>query len=113
MAGGYIHKGEMEKAFKCFKTALSLYVENKGWKPNAKVIAELLRWIGDNGSVEDAEVLVSLLRNAVPVNRQMYHTLIKTYIRGGKEVDDLLGRMEKDGIDENKETKKIINKKNA
>ncbi|RZB63538.1 pentatricopeptide repeat-containing protein At4g21705, mitochondrial [Glycine soja] len=113
VAGGYIHKGEMEKAFKCFKTALSLYVENKGWKPNAKVIAELLRWIGDNGSVEDAEVLVSLLRNAVPVNRQMYHTLIKTYIRGGKEVDDLLGRMEKDGIDENKETKKIINKKNA
>ncbi|RDY02226.1 Pentatricopeptide repeat-containing protein, mitochondrial, partial [Mucuna pruriens] len=113
VAGGYLHKGEMEKALRCFKTALSLYVENKGWKPNPKVIAELLCWIGDNGSVEDAEAFISLLRNIIPVNRQMYHTLIKTYIRGGKEVDELLDRMEKDGIDENKETKKIITMKNA
>ncbi|CAJ1961664.1 unnamed protein product [Sphenostylis stenocarpa] len=108
VAGGYIHKGEMEKALRCFRTALSMYVENKGWKPNAKVVAELLRWIADNGSIEDAEDFVRLLRNAVPVNRQMYHTLIKAYIRGGKEVDELLDHMEKDGIDENKETKKII-----
>lgn len=113
VAGGYLHKGEMEKAFKCFKTALSLYMENKGWKPNAKVVAELLCWIGDNSSVEDAEALVSLLRNVIPVNRQMYHTLIKTYIRDGKDVDELLDCMEKDGIDENKETKKIINMEKA
>nr|KYP62928.1 hypothetical protein KK1_017488 [Cajanus cajan] len=114
VAGGYMNKGEMEKALRCFKTALSLYVEGKGWKPNAKLIAELLRWIGDNGSIEDAEVFVSLLRNAVvPPNRQMYHTLIKTYMRGGREVDELLDRMEKDGVDENEETKKIINMKNA
>ncbi|XP_027364509.1 pentatricopeptide repeat-containing protein At4g21705, mitochondrial isoform X2 [Abrus precatorius] len=57
VAGGYLHKREMEKALRCFKTALTLYVENKGWKPNPKVAAALLSWIGENGSVEDAEVL--------------------------------------------------------
>ncbi|KAK7405322.1 hypothetical protein VNO78_06545 [Psophocarpus tetragonolobus] len=113
VAGGYFNKGEMEKALRCFKTALSLYVENKGWKPNVKLISELLRWIGDKGSVEDAQVFVSLLRNAIPVNRQMYHTIIKTYIRAGKEVDELLECMEKHGIHENEETKKIINMKKA
>ncbi|XP_027930637.1 pentatricopeptide repeat-containing protein At4g21705, mitochondrial [Vigna unguiculata] len=113
VAGGYLHKGDTEKALRCFKTALSMYVENKGWKPNAKVVAELLRWIADNGSIEDAEDFIRLLREAVPVNRQVYHTLIKTYVRDGKEVDELLDNMEKDGIVENEETKKIINIRSA
>ncbi|KAJ1381893.1 Tetratricopeptide-like helical domain superfamily [Sesbania bispinosa] len=102
VAGGYLHKDEVEKALGCLKTAISLYVENKGWKPNPKVIAGLLNWIGDKGSVEDAESLVTLLRNVVPVNRLMYNALIKTYIRDGKEVDELLDRMKKDNITENR-----------
>ena len=109
VAGGYLHKGEMEKALRCLKTALSLYVENKGWKPNLKVISGMLSWIGDNGSVEDAEDLVSSLINVVPVNRQMYHALIKAYIKGGKEVDELLDRMKEDNIDESEETREIVN----
>ncbi|XLR46287.1 hypothetical protein S83_030947 [Arachis hypogaea] len=108
VAGGYLHTGEMEKALRCLKTGLSLYVDNKGWKPNPKVISGVLRWIGDNGTVTDAENLVSSLRNVVPVNRQMYHALIKTYIREGKEVDGLLDSMKKDNIDENEETREIV-----
>ncbi|KAK7246516.1 hypothetical protein RIF29_41385 [Crotalaria pallida] len=113
VAGGYMAKGNMEKALRCLKTALSLYVENKGWKPNPKVISGMLRWLGDKGSVEDAEALVSSLRNVVPVDREMYHALMKTYVRGGKEVDELLDRMEKDNIDENEETKQIVNMRKA
>lgn len=112
VAGGYLQKGEMEKALGCLKTALSLYVENKGWKPSPSVIGGLLNWIGDNAGVEDAEVLVSLLRNVVPVNRRMYHALIKAYVRSGKEVNGLLDRMKKDNINENEKTiEKIVNMK--
>ncbi|OIW13688.1 hypothetical protein TanjilG_08030 [Lupinus angustifolius] len=113
VASGFMNKGEMEKALKCLKTALSLYVENKGWKPNPKVISGILNWLGNKGSVEDAEVLVSSLRNVVPVDREMYHALIKTYVRGGKEVDGLLDRMKVDKVDENEETKEIVNMRKA
>ncbi|KAE9599282.1 hypothetical protein Lal_00043973 [Lupinus albus] len=109
VASGYMNKGKMKKALRCLKTALSLYVENKGWKPNPKVISGILNWLGDKGSVEDAEVLVSSLRNVVPVDREMYHALIKTYVRGGKEVDGLLDRMKIDKVDGNEETKEIVN----
>lgn len=112
VAGGYLQKGEMEKAFGCLKTAISLYSENKKLKPNPKVIGALLFWIGDNACVEDAEVLVSLLRN-VGVNRQMYHALIKAYLRADKEVDEVLDRMKKDGINENIKTKEIANMRKA
>ncbi|MED6205894.1 hypothetical protein PIB30_022026 [Stylosanthes scabra] len=108
VAGGYLHKGEMKKALRCLKTGLSLNVDNKGWEPNPKVISGVLRWIGDNGTVTNAENLVSTLRSVVPVNRQMYHALIKTYIREGKEVNELLELMKKDNIDENEETREIV-----
>lgn len=108
VAGGYLHKGEMEKALECLKAAFSLHVENKGWKPNPKVIRGILSWLGDKGSVGDVEAFVSSLRTVIPVNRQMYHALIKAHIRGGKEVHELLHRMKIDEIDEDKETKKII-----
>lgn len=106
VAGGYLRKGEMEKAFDCFKAALQ--AENKGWKPNPRVFSGIVSWLGDNGSVEEVEALVSSLRNHVPVNKRMYHALIKAYVRHGKEVDGLLERMEKDNIDEDEETKKIL-----
>ncbi|KAK7302777.1 hypothetical protein RJT34_13673 [Clitoria ternatea] len=108
VAEGYLDKGEMERALRCFKRALSLCVEDKGWKPNPKVMAGLLSWVGDNGSVEDAQDLVTLLKNLVPANRQMYHALIKSYKRGGKEVDQLLDRMKEDNIDQNSETRKLL-----
>ncbi|XP_057429070.1 pentatricopeptide repeat-containing protein At4g21705, mitochondrial [Lotus japonicus] len=113
VASSYLHKGEMEKALECLKTSASLCAENKGRKPNPKVVAGLLSWIGNKSSVEDAEVLVSLLRNIVSVNSLMYHALIKSYLRAGKEVDELLDRMKKDDINENEETKKILSIKKA
>ncbi|KAI4296725.1 hypothetical protein L6164_036659 [Bauhinia variegata] len=108
VAGGYLLKGKMEKAWQCLKAALSLYVENKGWKPNPKVISGILRWLGDEGGVEDVEVLVKSLRNVIPVNRQMYHALIKASLRAGKNVDGLLNSMKIDQIDEDEETKQIL-----
>ncbi|XP_028775583.1 pentatricopeptide repeat-containing protein At4g21705, mitochondrial [Neltuma alba] len=106
VAGGYLRKGEMEKAFDCFKAALQ--AENKEWKPNPRVYSGIISWVGDNGSVEEVEALVGSLRNFVPVNRRMYHALIKAYVRHGKEVDGLLDRMKEDNIDEDEKTKEIL-----
>lgn len=109
VARGYLDKGEMEKALQCVKA--SLHLENKGGKPNHRVISGIISWLGDNGKVEDIEALVGSLRNVVPVDKQMYHALLKAYIRDGKEVEGLLDRMKKDNIDEDEETKEILSKR--
>lgn len=108
VAAGYLNKGEMEKALECLKTAFSLNAEKKGSKPNPKVITSILSWLGDKGSIGDVEAFVSLLKTVIPMNRQMYHALIKAHIRGGKEVVELLRRMKTDKIGEDEETKKIL-----
>lgn len=68
---GYFDKGNMEKALKCLKVALSIHVENKEWKPNSTVVEGLLSWIGDKGRVEDADSFLCSLRNVIPINKQM------------------------------------------
>ena len=108
VAAGYMDNGEMEKAVECMKAAISLHVNNKGWKPNGRVIGGILSWLGEKGRREEVEAFVESLRAVIPMNRQMYHTLIMANIRAGKEVDELLARMKADKIDEDAETKKIL-----
>ena len=87
LAGSYLEKGEMKKAINGMKAALSLYVENKGWKPNNQVITRLLSWICDEGTLEDAESFVGSLRNVIPVNKQMSDALLKANMRHGKNMN--------------------------
>ncbi|KDP20961.1 hypothetical protein JCGZ_21432 [Jatropha curcas] len=108
IAAGYLEKGNMAKAFECMKAALSLRVENKGWKPNPRVVKQILSWLGDEGCTEDVEAFVDSLSTAIPMNRQIYHALLKVHIRSGKDIFGLLDRMKTDKIDEDEETKKIL-----
>ncbi|KAJ8545536.1 hypothetical protein K7X08_018119 [Anisodus acutangulus] len=108
VAAGYLDKGEFERAVKCMKVALSLKKDRKGWKPDPKVIMRIFSLFGENGSVDDAESFFHSLRPVVPVNREMYHVLLKLYIACGKEVERLLNSMRADNIDENEETKVIL-----
>ncbi|EEF34782.1 pentatricopeptide repeat-containing protein, putative [Ricinus communis] len=108
IAAGYVNKQNMEKAFNCMKEALTVQAENKGWRPKANLISSILSWLGENGDVEDVEAFVNLLETKVPKDREIYHTLIKAYIRGGKQVDGVLENMTANKIDEDEETKTIL-----
>ncbi|KAK4361114.1 hypothetical protein RND71_020066 [Anisodus tanguticus] len=108
LVAGYLDKGKFERAVNCMKVALSLKKDNKGWKPDPKAIMRIFSLFGENGSVNDAESFFNSLRRVVPVNREMYHVLLKLYIADGKEVERLLNSMRADNIDENEETKVIL-----
>ncbi|KAK8622739.1 hypothetical protein V6N13_117642 [Hibiscus sabdariffa] len=108
IATGYMNKNNMEKAFECFKEALAIEAENQGWRPKESLYSRILIWLGENGQVEDAEAFVKLLRIKVPANREMYHALLKAYIRNGKEVEGLSESMKDDGVDEDEETIKVL-----
>ncbi|EEF43265.1 pentatricopeptide repeat-containing protein, putative [Ricinus communis] len=108
IASGYLEKGEKAKAFECMKAAFSLNVEKKGWKPNPRVVMDILIWLGDEGSPEDVEAFVASLSVAIPLNRQIYHALLKAKIRSGRDAHEILDRMKTDKIDEDEETKEIL-----
>ncbi|XP_021294712.1 pentatricopeptide repeat-containing protein At4g21705, mitochondrial-like [Herrania umbratica] len=113
VAAGYRDKGQVRKALECMKTALFLTVENKGWRPNLRVITSILDWLGNEGCIQDAEDFVASLRTVIPVDRKMYHVLLKATIRDGKRVDKLLDLMKADKIDEDEETKTILGMKSS
>jgi pentatricopeptide repeat protein len=108
LAAGYLDKQNMEKAFECMKEALAVQAENKGWRPKDRVISSILSWLSESGDIEDVEAFLCSLKTVVTMDREMYHALIKAYLRGGKEVDGLLERMKVDNIDENEETEKLL-----
>ncbi|KAF5181633.1 Pentatricopeptide repeat-containing protein [Thalictrum thalictroides] len=109
LAGGYANKCEMENALRCMKMAFSV---SKGvWKPNPKTITSILQWLGDEGKVDDAEAFVESLKAFGPMDKNMYHALIKANVRAGKDVKDLLESMKADKIDEDEDIQKILSLK--
>ncbi|PON81863.1 Tetratricopeptide-like helical domain containing protein [Trema orientale] len=108
IAAGYLNRQNMETAFECMKEALAVQAENKLWRPKAQVMSAILGWLADNGDIEDVKAFVSSLRTVIPVNRDMYHALIKAHIRVEKELNWVLESMKNDNIDVNEETEKIL-----
>lgn len=115
LAAAYVDKGEMDKAVECMTKGmtkvLSVAHGNEEWKPNAKIIGKILNWFGDEGDVDEAEAFVGLLNKVRPMDRRMYHALIKANIRAGRDVDGILERMKADNIVVNGETDKILSSK--
>ncbi|XP_050212025.1 pentatricopeptide repeat-containing protein At4g21705, mitochondrial isoform X2 [Mercurialis annua] len=108
IASGYLEKGKTARSFECMKAALALRVDNKGWKPNHRVVGDILCWLGDEGSAEDVEAFATSLRSAIPANREIYHALLKANVRSGRDVGGILYCMKTDKIDEDEDTKKIL-----
>ncbi|KAI6703769.1 hypothetical protein NL676_012905 [Syzygium grande] len=83
VAAGYWHKGDMEKALKSMKVALSLPMAKKRWKPDLKLITAILNWLGDNSNVADVEAFAGFL-SIVPVSREIHDALLKADSRESK-----------------------------
>ncbi|CAK9183022.1 unnamed protein product [Ilex paraguariensis] len=111
IAAGYLDKENMEKAFECIMEALAVKEQNQGWRPKPRLISSILNWLGDEGEAEKVEAFVSSLKTMIPVNREMYHALLKANIRVGREVELILESMKAEKIDEDEETRKILSLK--
>ncbi|KAF4367154.1 hypothetical protein F8388_006462 [Cannabis sativa] len=109
IAAAYLDRQNMDTAFECMKKALAVQAENKLWRPKPQVISKLLEWLADKGDVEEVKAFVISLKTVIPVNRLMYHALIKAHLNVGKEVDWILKSMKTDNIEVNEETEEILN----
>ncbi|XP_074311085.1 pentatricopeptide repeat-containing protein At4g21705, mitochondrial-like [Silene latifolia] len=107
---GHIKCGNMQKALLCLKKALELGLrsQHRGWIPNYEVTSSILKWLGDEGEIREVDEFLKLLSQVIPMNEDMYRTLLMVNIRHGNEIDDILERMKDDKIDVSEETRKII-----
>ncbi|KAI4333689.1 hypothetical protein L6164_018463 [Bauhinia variegata] len=108
IAYGYLEKQNMAQAFLCLKEALAVRAENKGWKPKSDGFSTVLSWAADNRDLDEVVDFADSLKTVIPLNRDMYLSLIKMYVRRGKEVDGLLENMKDDKIEVDEEIEKIL-----
>ncbi|KAI3466121.1 hypothetical protein Pfo_022784 [Paulownia fortunei] len=113
IAAGYLDSNNLEKAYECMKEALAAKEQNIKWIPKPGQIKKLLDWLGDKGEIEQVEAFVRSLRTVIPVNRQMYHALIKASIRVGRDTGWILDSMKTDEIVVDDETQKMLRLKMA
>ncbi|KAG1355128.1 pentatricopeptide repeat-containing protein, mitochondrial [Cocos nucifera] len=111
LAGGYFREGQTLKAVEMMKKALQMTGQTV-WKPNPANVLASLEYFRDQKDVEAAEEFVTMLRHLVPLTRENYLCLLRTYLLAGKPVTDLLQQMKEDGLDVDDETQKILEEKN-
>lgn len=109
IAAGYVAKENMEKAFQCMKEAMAVEAQNKGWRPKSNLISSILSWATNNRDLDEVEDFVNSLKTVISMNRDMYLSLIKMYVRCGKEVDKILESMRTDNIELDEEIGEIVN----
>jgi len=106
LAGGFFMTGQVQKAVDMTRKALAS--ASSPWKPDLANVLTSLNHFMDHKDVEAAEEMASMLQKLIPLTRDVYHSLLKTYVRAGKPVSDLLERMKKDGLEADEETDRIL-----
>ncbi|XP_041022428.1 pentatricopeptide repeat-containing protein At4g02820, mitochondrial [Juglans microcarpa x Juglans regia] len=102
---GYLEKRQMEKVLDYFKKAVGSV---KKWDPDEKLVREVFKKLEEQGNVEGAEQLLIILRNAGHLSTEIYNYLLRTYAKVGKMPLIVAERMEKDKVELNEETRKLI-----
>lgn len=104
---GYLKEEQMEKVLCYFKKAVNSV---KKWDPDERLVREVLKRLEEQGNVEVAEQFLVILRKAGHLNTEIYNSLLRTYAKAGKMPLIVAERMEKDNVELNEETHKLIKK---
>lgn len=106
LAGGFFKTGQVPEAVDMTRKALDS--ATPPWRPDLANVLMSLNHFVDQKDVGAAEEMVSTLQKLVPLTRDVYHCLLKTYVRAGKPPSDLLERMKEDGLEADEETERIL-----
>ncbi|PON61044.1 Tetratricopeptide-like helical domain containing protein [Parasponia andersonii] len=102
---GYLKQKQMGKVLEYFEKAVTSV---KKWDHDEKLVREVFKMIEEQGDVEGAEELLGILRNAGYVSTRLYNSLLRTYAKAGKMPLLVEERMEKDHVQLDQETRKLI-----
>ncbi|XP_047334867.1 pentatricopeptide repeat-containing protein At4g02820, mitochondrial [Impatiens glandulifera] len=102
---GYLKQKKSDKVLECFKKALGSV---KKWIPEGRITKEVFRNLEEEGDIEAAEQLLVTIGKAGHLSTEIYNSLLRTYASANKMPLIIAERMEKDKIEMNDETKKLI-----
>lgn len=102
---GYLKQRQVRKVLDCFKKAVHSV---RQWDPDEKLVQEVFSFVEELGDVEAAEQLLVTLRRAGYVNTEIYNSLLRTYAKAGKMPLIVAERMEKDNVEMDEETKRLV-----
>ncbi|KAF4390914.1 pentatricopeptide repeat-containing protein At4g02820, mitochondrial [Cannabis sativa] len=102
---GYLKEKHMGKVLDYFEKAVTSV---KKWDHDEKLVREVFKMIEEEGNVEGAEHLLEILRNSHYVSTGIYNSLLRTYAKAGKMPLLVEERMEKDNVQLDEETRKLI-----
>ncbi|GLT69129.1 hypothetical protein SLA2020_413050 [Shorea laevis] len=107
LAMGYMEQKQMAKAVEMLKKAMS--VARGGWRPHPTTLtAACLDYLEEKGDVEVADEIIRFFQHSGPLTRDIYHRLLRSCIKAGKSVSEVLDQMKMDGFDTDEETEKIL-----
>ncbi|KAL9394770.1 hypothetical protein Peur_014055 [Populus x canadensis] len=102
---GHLKMEQMEKVLENFKKALCSV---RKWTPDKRLIGDIFKNLEERGDIEGAEQLLVILRDAGHVSTMIYNSLLRTYAKAGKMPVIIEERMQKDNVELDDETHKLI-----
>ena len=78
------------------------------WNPDEKLVIEVFNLVEEQASIEEAERLLDVLRNAGHVTTGIYNAVLRTYAMAGKMPLLVEERMAKDNVLMDDETRDLI-----
>ncbi|ONH93602.1 hypothetical protein PRUPE_8G241600 [Prunus persica] len=102
---GFLKQKHTEKVLDNFKKAVGSV---KRWDPDKRLIGEVFNRLKEEGNIKGAEELLLFLRNAGHVSTEIYNSVLRTYAEAGKMPLIVAERMEKDNVQLDEETRRLI-----
>lgn len=102
---GYLKLKQIDRVLDCVEKAIASV---KKWEPNLTIIREVYVLLEEQGNIEGAEKMLSVLRNAGYVTTEIYNMLLRTYAKAGKMPLIIEERMTADEVLPNEETRELI-----
>ncbi|KAJ6773902.1 hypothetical protein OIU79_017365 [Salix purpurea] len=102
---GHLKTERMEKVLEYFKKAVCSV---RKWTPDIELIGDIFKNLEERGDIEGAEQLLVILRDAGHVSTMIYNSLLRTYAKAGKMPVIIEERMQKDNVELDDKTHKLI-----
>lgn len=106
---GRVKNRQMDRAVEALKKGFSL-LEGCRWKPPVAILMSIAEYFEENGSVDESKWLIKVLRGLGLTSLPIYKLFLRTHIKAGQVVPDILEMMGQDKIDLDEEILSFIDR---
>ncbi|XP_065047896.1 pentatricopeptide repeat-containing protein At5g27460-like [Musa acuminata AAA Group] len=104
---GWVNNRQMDRAVEAMKKGFSM-LKDCQWRPPAAILMSIAEYFEEHGSVDEAKTFVKVLRGLGLMDLPLYKLFLRTHIKAGQVVPNILRMMGQDQIDLDEETLSLI-----